>query len=167
LRAAFASANGTPVKSVGVAVGIAIAMNDVDGHVNAYIESSTADAEGDVVIDAFAGPNVYGLAIGIAATYAGGLGATGAVAGAGSGATNKNKNRVHAYIKDSGDASNLGVDAGGGSISRRRTMPSFAPSAGGYAVALRAGPRARTTPSVSQSVPRSRSTRSKRPLMPS
>ncbi len=101
IAVAYAASTQTGSSTGALAIGVGIAMNDVDGDVTALIDDSTVDAFGDITLHADEQANISALGVGVAASAARGTGATGAIAGAGSAAVNRVDNRARSAITGS------------------------------------------------------------------
>ncbi len=97
-----------------MAIGIGIAKNKVKNTVQAYLQSSTVDATGNIELIADDQTNVSALGVGVAASFATASGSTGALAGAGSAGVNDLDNQTATYIVDCNGAKF--VRSTGGSI---------------------------------------------------
>jgi len=108
------------------AVGVSVAVNEIDLDVKAHVDSGTVDATGSVVVGARSNADVSALAIGGAGVVGGAGGGSLALAGAGSYSVNKVNNLVDAQIRNGAtvtatgsvsvsaeDHSRIDADAGG------------------------------------------------------
>ena len=93
-------------------IGVAAAVNDVSGSVDAGVDDSRVTSDSDVMILATSSPVIAALAIGVAASLARGTGTTGAFAGGGAGTGSTIKEDDEAYIRNG-----IGVTSRTGSVS--------------------------------------------------
>jgi hypothetical protein len=112
MSVAYAASTKQNSSTAALAIGVGIAMNDVDGSISATIDDSTVDALGDITLHADAATNISALGVGVAASAARGTGSTGALAGAGSAAVNRVDNRIRSAITDSGANQHVRSSAG-------------------------------------------------------
>ncbi len=96
--------------TIGIAVGVSVAVNDIGNTIEAYVDGSAVTSAGDVNVTATSNPTIKALTIGVAvaaalSSNAGGVAGSGA--GAGSGDTVRNT--VLAYINGSHVTSTAGA----------------------------------------------------------
>ncbi len=96
---AYANAGGPQAAAKGISVGVGIGLNTVEQDVEAIIQDSTISTDGSLLVHALASPDVYALAVGIAAALAQGAGPSLGGAGAGSIATNQVTNKVRSQVR--------------------------------------------------------------------
>ena len=101
---AFAASRRPNSTTGALAIGVGIAINDIDRTVEASIDESTVEAHNDLTLDSSAHGNVSTLGVGVAVSVARGTGGTGSIAGAGSAAVNRIDGTIASSISDSGGA---------------------------------------------------------------
>ncbi|MBD2198648.1 MULTISPECIES: DUF4347 domain-containing protein [Calothrix] len=140
-----------PTGSTSVSVGVAVATNEIDNTIRAYVDDATVNnnttTSGDVIVEAISNAKIFALTIGgsVSSTTStvptgGGL----SIAGAGAGSGNTVKNKVHAFVANNSvvntktnpklvkitatDTSTVEADAGGFGLAWSKALANSATS---------------------------------------